>query len=69
MLALSRCNQAVARATHEIELLETICGLVVHVGGYQMAWIGYAQLDSNQSVRLMAQAGGDPGHAATAELS
>ena len=55
--------------THEIELLETICGLVVQVGGYQMAWIGYAQQDSNQSVRLMAQAGADPGHAAAAELS
>ena len=34
-----------------------------------MAWIGYAQQDSNQSVRLMAQAGADPGHAAAAELS
>ncbi|MCB1933982.1 MAG: PAS domain S-box protein, partial [Candidatus Accumulibacter sp.] len=37
---ISECNQALIRATDESELLSTVCGIVVEVGGYRMAWVG-----------------------------
>lgn len=54
---VSSCNQAVARAGDETELLHEICKLAIDVGGYQMVWIGYAREDERKSVQLMAAAG------------
>src|SRR5207302_10283264 len=36
-----------------------MCGVIVEVGGYRVAWIGYAQQDDGKTVRLMAQVGFD----------
>lgn len=38
--ALSECNQAIVRCTHEQELFEQICRIVVQLGGMTTAWIG-----------------------------
>ena len=54
---LSRCNRAVTRATSEDELLHEICRLIVEVGGYRCAWVGYAEHDAAKSVRPVAQVG------------
>ncbi|HEX4785357.1 MAG TPA: PAS domain S-box protein [Candidatus Sulfotelmatobacter sp.] len=54
---LSGCNQALARAGSEPELLGQICEIIVSVGGYRMAFIGYAEVDEQRSVKPMAQAG------------
>ncbi len=51
------CNEALIRATDEGELLHEICRIAVDVGGYRMAWVGFAQDDAEQSVRPMAYAG------------
>ena len=53
----SACNEALIRATDESELLHAICRIAVDVGGYRMAWVGFAQADAAQSVRPMAHAG------------
>jgi signal transduction histidine kinase len=53
----SACNQAVTRSGEESELLERVCRAMVEVGGYRLAWIGYAQPDAEKSVRAMARAG------------
>ena len=55
--ALSACNQALAQAGSEQELLEEICDVIVRVGGYRMAGIAYAQQDEEKTVRPMAHAG------------
>src|SRR5437899_10941366 len=41
--ALSACNQALAQAGSEQELLDQICDIIVRVGGYRIAGISYAE--------------------------
>ncbi len=55
--ALSACNQALAQAGSEQELLQQICDIIVRLGGYRMAGIAYAEQDEEKSVRPMAHAG------------
>ena len=47
--ALSACNQALAQAGSEQELLRQICDIIVHLGGYRMAFIAYAQQDEEKN--------------------
>lgn len=54
---LSDCNTVVVHAEREQRLLEQICELVIDKGGYQMAWVGYAEDDTRHSVRTVARAG------------
>jgi len=63
--ALSGCNQALAQATSEQELLNQICEIIVQVGGYRMVGIAYAQQDEQKTVRPMAHAGYDSGYLET----
>lgn len=54
---LADCSAAIVRSVNEPELLETICPLIVEIGGYRLVWIGYAQQDAQKQVIPMAQAG------------
>lgn len=65
---LSACNQAVARAHDERELLETICRIVADGGGYQLAWVGYAEHDERKTVRAVARAGAAAEYVETANV-
>jgi PAS domain S-box-containing protein len=67
--ALSACNQALAQAASEQELLQQICDVFVRIGAYRFAWIGYAQADGAKSVRAMARAGHDRGLLDRAEVT
>ena len=60
--AITECRQALIRATNETELLNEVCRIIVEVGGYRMAWVGYAEEDANKSVRPVAQTGFDEGY-------
>ncbi len=60
--ALGMCNRALVHATDEAQLLSEICRIVVEVGGYRMAWVGYAQEGEGRTVRLVAKAGIDEGY-------
>jgi PAS domain S-box-containing protein len=66
--SLSACNQALARAGSEQELLQQICEIMVSVGGYRMAGIAYAEQDDEKTVRPMAQAGHGSGYLETIRL-
>jgi PAS domain S-box-containing protein len=55
--AITECHQALIRATNETELVKEVCRIIVEVGGYRMAWVGYAEDDANQSLRPVAQRG------------
>jgi two-component system cell cycle sensor histidine kinase/response regulator CckA len=59
---ISECNQALIRASDESELLNTVCEIVVQVGAYRMAWVGYAENDAARSVRPVAHAGHASGY-------
>ena len=60
--ALSACNQALAEASSEQELLHEICDIIVRVGGYRMAGIAYAEQDEEKTIRPVAHAGHDSGY-------
>jgi PAS domain S-box-containing protein len=66
---LSRCNEALIRLDDEPRLLEEVCRLAVEVGGYRMAWVGYAQDGGECLIRPMAHAGDEQGYLSDITLS
>ncbi|MBI5384567.1 MAG: PAS domain S-box protein [Verrucomicrobia bacterium] len=66
---VSECNQVLARATDETELLQAICRLLVEHGSYRLAWVGLAEQDEAKSVRPVAQAGFEAGYLDTVHLT
>lgn len=62
LAALSRVNEILVRATEEPELLRDVCQAVVEVGGYRMAWVGFAENDEEKTVRPVAHAGYENGY-------
>lgn len=55
--ALSACNGVLVRATDETQLLNDICNVLVNIGGYQLAWVGFAEHDEERNIRVVARAG------------
>ncbi len=51
---LSAGNRVLLRAQDEAQLLSEMCRSIVEVGGYCLAWVGYAIDDEEQSIRPMA---------------
>lgn len=60
--ALIACDEALVRAVNEVELLNDICRIVVELGGYRMAWVGYAQDDAVHSIKPVAWQGHEAGY-------
>ncbi len=54
---LGECQHQLIKATDETALLEAICRAAVQVGGYRMAWVGYAEQDEAKTVRAVARVG------------
>jgi len=67
--ALSACNQALAQAGSEQELLQQVCEIIVSGGGYRMAGIAYAEQDEEKTIRPMAHAGHGSGYLDQIKLS
>ncbi|MHB1240525.1 MAG: bifunctional diguanylate cyclase/phosphodiesterase [Gammaproteobacteria bacterium] len=63
---LSAGNRIMVRATDEQSLLVEMCRIIVEVGVYPCAWVGYVEHDQEKTVRLVAQAGFEGGLAALA---
>jgi PAS domain S-box-containing protein len=59
---LYQCNQALVHATEEYELLQSVCQILVEVGGLRMAWVGYREFNEDKTVRPVAQAGYEAGY-------
>lgn len=66
---LSRCNETVIRVDDEAGLLDEVCRLAVDLGGYRMAWVGYAENDAELTIRPMAHAGSEGGYLAGIKLT
>ena len=58
----SACNQALARATEEADLIFNVCKVIVESGGYRLSWVGFAEQDEKRRVRPVAQAGRENGY-------
>ncbi|SCZ62150.1 PAS domain S-box-containing protein/diguanylate cyclase (GGDEF) domain-containing protein [Thiohalomonas denitrificans] len=66
---LSACNEALIHAEDEQGLLRRVCEQVVEVGGYRMAWIGYAENDEQKNVPPRAHAGFEAGYLDTVKVT
>ncbi len=59
---LSQSNHALIHATDEQELLDDICRIIVEMGNYKLAWVGYAVHDENKTIQPIAQCGYEKGY-------
>jgi PAS domain S-box-containing protein len=59
---LTRCNEAILRATSEEALFSDVCREIVEAGGYRMCWVGVAENDERRTVRPVAHAGHEDGY-------
>ncbi len=66
---LSDCNQVMVQAADEAALLQQVCRIIVEVGGYRLAWVGYAGKDEGKTVQPMAQVGYEEGYLETLKLT
>jgi PAS domain S-box-containing protein len=68
---LYECNQALVHATDEYELLQSVCRILVEIGGIQLALVAYRESNAGKSIHPIAQAGclvsGSPGEGDDAE--
>ena len=66
---ISDCNKALVRAAEEPVLLKDVCEILVRVGGYRMAWVGFAEHDDSKTVRPAAHTGFEDGYLETANIT
>ncbi len=59
---LSECGQHMVRATDEKTFLLEVPKVIVHSGGYRLAWLGFAEHDEEKRVKPIAQAGFEEGY-------
>jgi PAS domain S-box-containing protein len=56
---LSKCNEILFRSRDEMELLNTLCRIIVKLGGYRMCGVGYAEYGPSSPLLAIAHAGCD----------
>ncbi len=54
---LSSGNEVLVRASDEHKLLQEMCRVIVAVGGYHIAWVGFAEQNAQKTIRPVAQHG------------
>lgn len=57
------------RATEEVDFLYEVSQIIVDMGGYLMAWVGFAEQDEKKTVRPVAQAGFENGYLQTVDIT
>lgn len=66
---LSSCNETLIRAGDEADLLAEVCRIAVEIGGYRMAWVGYALDDRDKNIAPQAHAGEEAGYLSEVRIS
>jgi len=67
--AHSSCNHILVRAKDLTEYLREICSNIVEIGGYSLAWIGFALEDEQKTVQPVAQYGYADGYLDTVKIN
>lgn len=57
LAAISATNSALVRASDESTFMKEICRILVEIGGYPAAWIGFPEKDEQKSISVIALAG------------
>jgi PAS domain S-box-containing protein len=55
------CGRVLAQAVDEQDLLQSVCNTLVNNCGFRLAWFGFTEPDTSNSIRLVAQAGDQDG--------
>src|SRR5438093_5688711 len=55
------CGRALAQAVDEQDVLHCVCNTLLNNCGFRLAWFGYTETDSSNSIRIVAQAGDEDG--------
>ncbi len=66
---LSRCNEALIRSETESGLLADICQIAVDIGGFRLAWVGYALEDADKTIACQSHAGVEHGYISEARIT
>jgi PAS domain S-box-containing protein len=66
---LSEMNNALLHAKTEEELLSEYCRIVVEVGGYRMAWVGFAEEGPEKPIIPVAHYGHEDGYLKIADVT
>lgn len=66
---LRACNRVLIHATDEKQLLTDICSVATEVGGYRMAWVGYADKGKDKQIVPAAHHGVESGYLDEIKLS
>ena len=69
LTALSQCNQALLRARDETTFINELCDILVRLGGYRFAWVGYRMDDADKTVRPVGHSGKEDGYLADLRIS
>jgi signal transduction histidine kinase len=67
--AVLECSDALTRARDEKVLLSEVCRIVVEVGGFRQAWVGFGMDDEAQSILPVAQWGYDEGYVESLKIT
>lgn len=59
---VSSSNFTLVHLTDEATVLGEVCRIAVEVGGYKMAWVGFAEEDEGKTVQPVAHAGFEEGY-------
>lgn len=54
---LGKCNELLIHIKSESQLITEVCRIAVVIGGYRMAWVGYAENDEYKSILPQAHFG------------
>ncbi|MFA5839033.1 MAG: PAS domain S-box protein [Candidatus Margulisiibacteriota bacterium] len=66
---LGDVNQTLVHVADEQTLLNEVCRIVVEVGGYRLAWVGYVENDEEKTIRPVAHAGFESGYLEKVKLT
>jgi PAS domain S-box-containing protein/putative nucleotidyltransferase with HDIG domain len=66
---VTECDQILVRATNVNKLLQDICQIIVNLGGYKFAWVGYVSHDKEKHVRPVTYAGYERGYLDVIKIS
>ena len=66
---LRSCNQILIRATDERQILTDVCRIAAEIGGYRLAWVGYAQGGKEKLITPEAHYGEGSGYLKKIKLS
>jgi PAS domain S-box-containing protein len=66
---LGKCNELLIHIKNETQLITEVCRIAVVMGGYRMAWVGYAENDDYKSIVPQAHFGHSEGFLDKIKLS